>query len=83
MAYIEPPNRTDATRTFKKRIYETLILMAAAGKTPPVMRIVHKQPDVKWNQVWQNLLESRAPEEARLAWYAFTTSYPHANASPQ
>jgi hypothetical protein len=39
MAYIEPPNRTEATRTFKKRIYETLILMAAVGKTHPAMSI--------------------------------------------
>jgi len=44
--------------------------MSAAGKTPLVMRIVHKQPDVKWNRVWQNLHESRAPEEVRSAWYA-------------
>ena len=44
--------------------------MAAAGKTPPVMRTVHKQPYVKWNRVWQNLHESRAPEEVRSAWYA-------------
>jgi len=70
MAYIEPPNRTEVTRTFKKHIYETLILMAAVWKTPPVMRIVHKQPDVKWNRVWQKLHESRAPEEVRTAWYA-------------
>jgi len=39
MAFIEPPNQTEATQT---RINETLILMAAAGKTPLVMRIVHK-----------------------------------------
>ena len=70
MLYIESPNRTEATRTFKKRIYETLILMAAAGKTPPVMRIVHKLPDVKWNRVWQNLHESRAPEEIGSALHA-------------
>ena len=70
MAYIEPPDRTVATRKFKKRIYETLIVMAAAGKKTPVMRIVHKQPDVKWNRVWQNLHESRAPQEVRSAWYA-------------
>ena len=70
MVYIEPPNRTEATRTFKKRIYETVILMVAAGTTPSVMCIVHKQPDVKWNRVWQNLHESRAPEEVRSAWYA-------------
>jgi hypothetical protein len=70
MAYIEPPTQTEATRTFKKRIYETLFLMAAAGKTPPVMRIANKQPDVKWDRVWQNVHESRAPEEVRSAWYA-------------
>ena len=70
MAYTEPPTPTEATRTFKKRTYETLFPMAAAGKTPPVMRIDHKQLDVKWDQVWQNLDESRAPEEVRSAWYA-------------
>ena len=35
MAYIELPTQNEATRTFKKRIYETLFLMAAAGKPPP------------------------------------------------
>jgi len=61
MAYIEPPTQTEATRTFKKRIYETLFLMAAAGKTPPVMRIANKKPDVQWDRVWQNLHASHAP----------------------
>jgi hypothetical protein len=70
MAYIEPPNRTEATRTFKKRIYMRMILMAAAGKTPPLIRVVHKQPDINWNQVWQNLHESRTPKEVLSAWYA-------------
>ena len=44
--------------------------MAAAGKTPPVMRIANKKPNVKWHRVWQNIHESRAPEEVRSAWYA-------------
>ena len=34
IAYIKTPNQTEATRPIKKRIYETLILMAAAGKHP-------------------------------------------------
>ena len=34
MAYIVPPTQTEATRTFKKRIYETLFLMAFAGNPP-------------------------------------------------
>jgi hypothetical protein len=70
MAYIEPPTQTEATRTFNKHIYKTLFLMAPAGKTPPVMRIANKKPDVKLDRVWQNLHESRAPEEVRSAWSA-------------
>jgi hypothetical protein len=70
MAYIEPPARTEAPRTFKRRIDDTPLLLAAAGKTPPVMCILQKGPDVHWDLVWQNLHDSRYPEEVRAAWYA-------------
>jgi hypothetical protein len=69
MAYIDPPTRTEAPQTFKRRIYATLCLLATVGKTPSAMRVVQKRPSVHWDLVWRNLHASRFPEEVRSAWY--------------
>ena len=66
-AYIAPPTRTEASRNFKRRMYDTLFLMATAGKIPPVMRIVQKRPNIHWDLVWRNLRASCVPEEVRSA----------------
>ena len=58
------------SRKFKRRICDTLFLMATAGKMPPEMRIVQKRQTIHWDLVWRNLPASCVPEEFRSAWYA-------------
>ena len=69
MACIVPPDRAERPKNHKRRLYDTLLQLAAAGKTPPMMRIVQKKPTINWDFVRRNLHATCASDEVRSAWY--------------
>jgi len=50
-AYIVPPANDEPLRTFKRRVYSTLNIMAAAANESRGMRITQRHPDTNWKQV--------------------------------
>jgi len=62
MAYITPPGNKETPRTFKRRVYGTLHIMATAAKEAPEMRITRLSPETNWRQVWKNLHTAWVPE---------------------
>ena len=69
MAYIVPPASNEPLRTFKRRVYSTLYLMAAAVNKFRGMRITQRHPDTNWKQVWKNLHTAWVTEETTSVWY--------------
>ena len=59
IAYITPLGNNETLRTFKRRVYGTLHIMARAAKEAPEMRITRLNPETNWRQVWTHSLGTR------------------------
>jgi hypothetical protein len=68
-AYMESQRQAETSRTFKRRVYDTLQMMSIAESKPWEVRIMQLQPTIDWSLVWGNLRNVRLPEGARSAWY--------------
>ena len=70
MAYITPLGNNETLRTFKRRVYSTLHIMAGAAKEAPEMRITRVSPETNWKQVWEKKLHTAwVPEETTSSSY--------------
>jgi hypothetical protein len=69
MAYVEPPQQTEAPRAFRRRVYETLRTIQLATNKPRDVRIMLLYPTTDWNRLWSNLLATWAADAIKAKWF--------------
>ena len=69
MAYISPYTEVDTRKTFKRRIYDTLLCMEEAQHRTTNIRIVNKNPEILWRRVWTNLHAAPVTDRVKSKWY--------------
>jgi len=69
MANITPPERDEAARCFRRRIYASLHSMALALKGTWDVRIMTQHPTTPWSKMWGNLHAIWSSEELKAAWF--------------
>jgi hypothetical protein len=68
-AYIAPQKGSDERPKYKRRIYETTVLLLRDETNPPPIRAMRLWPGTDWNMVWKNLHETPATEDVNMDWY--------------
>jgi hypothetical protein len=69
MAYIEPPQQSEAPRAFRARVYETLRTIQLATNKPRDVRITLHYPTTDWDRVWSNLHATWAANAIKVNWF--------------
>jgi hypothetical protein len=69
MAYVKPPQQSEAPRAFRRRVYETLRAIQLATNSPRDVRIVLLYPTADWDRVWSNLHATWAADAIKANWF--------------
>jgi hypothetical protein len=69
MAYLAPPGQEDTPRTFKRRVYSTLQMLAMAERGTRNMRVTQIRCSTNWTLVWKNLHSAWVSEQSKSTWY--------------
>ena len=68
-AYIPPQGPTASVKTYRTRIYTTLLTLLQAETPPPKMRIEKLWPHTNWQAIWKNLWATPASKSTKESWY--------------
>ena len=69
MASIPPPVQEEKSRTFRRRVYDTLHVMAVAERGSREMIFIQNRPTMNWTRVWHNLHTSWVWETIKSNWF--------------
>jgi hypothetical protein len=68
-AYIAPQERSESSKAYKCRIYNTMITLLTTTTNPPTMRVLRLWSNIDWTRIWKNLHEAPVPEMSKVTWY--------------
>jgi len=68
-AYIPGQRRTETSKVYKKRIYETLKALAIAITPSTPMRAEEQCPEAEWKTIWKDLELTPTTGEDKANWY--------------
>ena len=66
-AYIVPQGKTETVQTYRRRIYDTIIILMNTETKPPSMRIERPRPNIEWPRIWKNLLTAPVTDSTKTA----------------
>jgi hypothetical protein len=69
MAFLIPPGREESTKTFKRRLYNTLHTLIVAERGARELRVIQLRPTIKWTRIWHNLHIVWISEHIKSTWY--------------
>ena len=64
-----PKKQDETPRHFKRRVYGALRNMAKMATPPREVRVTQIQPELEWENVWNNLHSIPKSEGHKSAWY--------------
>jgi hypothetical protein len=68
-AYVAPRRRDEVERSYRTRVYRTIVLLLQDTPHGREMRIVTKWPHTAWDTVWKNLWSTPVDRNAVAVWY--------------
>ena len=68
-AYIVPQGKTETAQTYRRRIYDTIVILMNTETKPPSMRIEQLWPTIDWPRIWKNLWTAPATDSTKTTWY--------------
>jgi len=69
MQHIPGQRRTETSKVYKKRIYDTLKALAIAITPSMPMRAEKQCPEAEWKTIWKNLALTPTTGEDKANWY--------------
>jgi len=68
-AYIVPHGKTETVRTYRRRVYDTIVIVMNTETKPPNMRIERLWPNIEWPRIWKNLWAAPVTDWTKTTWY--------------
>ena len=68
-AYITPQRTNETSKAYKRRIYDTMVILLRETPELPIMRISRLWATTGWASVWINLYGTPVPEDIKNDWY--------------
>ena len=61
--------KTETVHTYRRRIYDTMVILMNTETKPPIMRIERLWPNIEWPRIWKNLLTAPVTDSTKTTWY--------------
>jgi hypothetical protein len=68
-AYVLERNAEESKKTYKRRLYRTMLDLLRDSAEPPPMRIATMWPATRWEVVWRNVQMMPGSELVRVNWF--------------
>ena len=66
--YIVPQGKTETVRTYRRRIYDTIVIFMNTETKPPNMPIERLWPTIEWPRMWKNLWRAPVTDSTTTTW---------------
>ena len=73
-AYITPQQENETNKAYKRRIYNTMVIVLRETPDLPVMRMTRLWDNTDWATVWNNIHETPVHEDIKMDRYSPYTS---------
>ena len=68
-AYITPRPLIETARGYRRRVYNTLIILLRDSPSDRPLRVERLWPTVDWTQIWINLWQAPVDQDTTATWY--------------